>query len=269
MGRAAPTILQRIVETKYQEVQAGERDVPLIQLKELCQQRSESGDRRSFEQAMLERVRQGQSAVIAEIKRASPSKGILRDPFVPTEIAHSYECAGAACLSVLTDQLYFQGHADYLRAARAACALPVLRKDFMVDPYQIWEAAAMGADAILLIAAILDTAQMQDFEALAYELGLSVLVEVHNQEEWDQALCLKTPLLGVNNRNLHDFSVSLQTTLTLCEQCPDDKIIVSESGILSKDDVVLLKASDIHGFLVGEAFMRAANPGDALTALFF
>lgn len=261
-----PTILQRIVETKHQEVKAGLREISLSVLKS---QVSEAESVRAFEWALMQRIRAKQPAVIAEIKKASPSKGILRDPFYPAEIAQQYEQAGAACLSVLTDVQYFQGHAEYLKAARAACSLPVLRKDFIVDAYQIWEARAMGADAILLIAAVLDTHQMQDLEGLAHELGMAVLVEVHDEAEWDQALHLKTPLIGVNNRNLHDFSVSLKTTLDLCAQLPDDRVLISESGILTADDVKALRESNVYGFLVGEAFMRANDPGEALKALFF
>jgi indole-3-glycerol phosphate synthase len=269
MSAALPTILERILETKREEVAQGRKTQPLSFLKDEIQAREELLDQRSFAEAITSRIQAQQSAVIAEIKKASPSKGILRDPFQPIEIAQAYESAGAACLSVLTDRQYFQGHPDYLKAARQACSLPVLRKDFIVNPYQIWESCAMGADAILLIAASLARSQMQDFEALAMELGLSVLVEVHNCEEWESALTLQTPLLGVNNRNLHDFSVSLSTTLDLCAECPASRYVISESGILTKDDVNVLKAAQVHGFLVGEAFMRAVDPAQALRALFF
>ena len=263
---STPTILQRIIDTKYQELEIAHQKKPLASLK------SKSRDiepARLFEAAVVQKIRAQQPSVIAEIKKASPSKGILREHFYPAEIASSYEQAGATCLSVLTDVQYFQGSVAYLKEAKAACTLPVLRKDFLIDPYQVWETRAMGADAILLIAAVLSVSQMQDLEGLAHELGMAVLVEVHNQEEWNRALSLTTPLLGVNNRNLHDFSVSLDTTLQLCIQLPSDRVLISESGILSIEDVQRLRAANVHGFLVGETFMRAENPGNALHTLFF
>jgi len=225
-------------------------------------------DTRGFEAALRAKVVAGLAAVIAEVKKASPSKGVLREHFVPADIAASYERHGAACLSVLTDERFFQGHADYLRQARAACALPVLRKDFMVDAYQVFEARAMGADCILLIAACLDDAQMRDLEACAMTLGMDVLVEVHDGAELERALQLKTPLLGINNRNLRSFEVTLDTTLGLLSRVPAGKLLVTESGILSRADVQRMRAAGVHAFLVGEAFMRAPDPGEALAALF-
>ena len=204
----------------------------------------------------------------AEVKKASPSKGVLREHFVPAEIAASYEQGGAACLSVLTDERFFQGSAAYLRQARAACALPVLRKDFMIDAYQVWEARAMGADCILLIAACLEDAQMADLEAQAHALGMDVLVEVHDGAELDRALRLKTPLVGVNNRNLRSFEVTLDTTLGLLPRMPSDRLLVTESGILARADVCRMRDANVNAFLVGEAFMRAADPGRALADLF-
>ena len=210
-----------------------------------------------------------QAGVIAEIKKASPSRGVIRPDFKPAEIAATYQAHGAACLSVLTDEQYFQGHADYLKAARAACTLPALRKDFMLDEYQVYEARAWGADCILLIAAELDLSQMRDLEATAHSLGMAVLVEVHNGHELEQAMQLKTPLMGVNNRNLRTFEVSLQTTLDLLKHIDADRIVVTESGIATAEDIALMRQHDVHTFLVGETFMRAEDPGLALEKLFF
>jgi len=217
---------------------------------------------------MRRKMAAGQPAVIAEVKKASPSKGVLRADFIAADIAQSYAEHGAACLSVLTDRQFFQGHPDYLKQARASCDLPVLRKDFLVDPYQVYEARAMGADCILLIAACLDDAQMADFEAIARGLGMAVLVEVHDGAELDRALRLKTPLVGVNNRNLRTFEVSLDTTLDLMPRLPADRLLVTESGILSAADVRKMREAGVHAFLVGEAFMRAPEPGEALAQLF-
>ena len=225
-------------------------------------------DTRGFIRALRGRVQAGQAAVIAEIKKASPSKGVIREHFVPAEIAVQYESQGAACLSVLTDERFFQGHADDLVRARAACSLPALRKDFMIDEYQVHQARAIGADCILLIAACLDDAQMADLEACALALGLDVLVEVHDAAELDRALRLKTPLVGVNNRNLRTFEVTLETTLGLLSRVPADRLLVTESGIHTAADVQRMRACNVHTFLVGEAFMRAPNPGQALAALF-
>ena len=228
----------------------------------------EQADLRDFTGALRAKIAAGKAAVIAEVKKASPSKGVLREHFVPAEIAASYAAEGAACLSVLTDEQFFQGSATYLQQARAACSLPVLRKDFMVDQYQVYEARAMGADCILLIAACLDDAQMADLEACAQSLGLAVLVEVHDGAELDRALKLKTPLVGINNRNLRTFEVTLDTTLGLLPRVPADRLLVTESGILGPADVHRMRDADVNAFLVGEAFMRAPEPGVALRALF-
>lgn len=258
-------ILNTINATKFAEVAAAQLLISPEKMHELA---LKADAPRDFEGAIRQRVIQQQSAIIAEIKKASPSKGVLREHFAPAEIARQYEAAGAACLSVLTDETYFQGHSDYLKAARAACSLPVLRKDFIVDAYQINQARAWGADAILLIAASLTLTQMQAFEAHAFALGMGVLVEVHNEEELHAALQLNTPLLGVNNRNLRTFEVTLQTTLDLMKQIPADKTIVTESGILTPADVKLMQDHHVHAFLVGEAFMRAPHAGEALSQLF-
>jgi indole-3-glycerol phosphate synthase len=217
---------------------------------------------------MRAKIAAGLPAVIAEVKKASPSKGVLRADFIPADIAQSYAEFGAACLSVLTDVQFFQGSVDYLKQARASCQLPVLRKDFMVDAYQIYESRAMGADAVLLIAACLDDAQMRDFEAIARGMDMAVLVEVHDQAELERALRLKTPLIGINNRNLKTFEVSLDTTLALRSLVGDDRIVVTESGIQTRDDVLRMGAAGVNAFLVGEAFMRAEEPGQALAQLF-
>lgn len=263
-----PTILKKIIATKHQEVASRSKNLPLNELKAQARD-SDPEDMRGFEKALVSRIQNQQTAVIAEIKKASPSKGILREPFNVEEIAESYEQAGAACLSVLTDKEYFQGHEDYLKAARGASSLPIIRKDFMVDEYQIYEARTLPCDAILLIAAALSKGQMQDYLGLAEELGMDVLVEVHNQQELDVALELNTSLIGINNRDLHTFEVSLETTLELKKQIPEDKIIITESGILASQDVAKMRENKVLGFLVGEAFMRAKNPGEALEKLFF
>ena len=258
-------ILQRIVAVKRDEVATAKSARPLARLRECAQERR---DVRDFVAALRRRVDHGQTAVIAEVKKASPSKGVLRQHFVPAEIAASYERGGAACLSVLTDVQFFQGSAQYLEQARGACVLPVLRKDFIVDEYQVFEARAMGADAILLIAACLDDAQMAALEACAMALGMAVLVEVHDAEELTRALKLRTPLVGINNRNLRTFEVSLDTTIDLLPKLPPERLLVTESGILARADVQRMRAAGVHAFLVGEAFMRAADPGEALQALF-
>ena len=258
-------ILNKILAVKIQEVTAAQSARPLAQIRETAAQASPVRD---FVGAIRGRIAAGQPAVIAEIKKASPSKGVLREDFRPAEIAASYAQHGAACLSVLTDEQFFQGSAEYLQQARAACVIPVLRKDFMVDAYQIYQARAMGADAILLIAAALTLEQMQEFEALAFSLGMAVLVEVHDGKELEVALQLDTPLIGVNNRNLRTFEVSLQTTLDLLKRIPAGRIVVTESGILAPGDVALMRSHDVHTFLVGEAFMRAADPGLELERLF-
>jgi indole-3-glycerol phosphate synthase len=258
-------ILEKIIAVKREEVRAAEQSAPLEELRLAAASR----DLRDFVGALRAKHANGQAAVIAEVKKASPSKGVLREHFVPAEIARSYAEHGAACLSVLTDVQFFQGSAAYLEAARAACTLPVLRKDFIVDPYQILEARAMGADAILLIAAALEPGQMRDLEAYAHSLGLAVLVEVHDREELTHALTLKTPLIGINNRNLRTFETTLQTTIGMLDDVPDDRIVVTESGILSRADVEKMRALSVHTFLVGEAFMRAEQPGMELARMFF
>ena len=258
-------ILERILATKREEVARGKAAVPLAEFERRARA---AAPPRDFVGAMRAKIAAGGSAVIAEVKRASPSKGLLRDPFDPAAIARSYAAGGAACLSVLTDVQYFQGSPDHLAAARGACALPVLRKDFMIDPWQVFEARAMGADCILLIVAALDLSTMVALEALATDLGMAVLVEVHGAEELDAALRLRTPLVGVNNRNLRTFETRLETTLSLLPAIPAGRIAVTESGILTSCDVVRMRAAGIHAFLVGEAFMRAPDPGQALAGLF-
>ena len=260
-----PDILERILATKREEIAAGKAKVSLGEVERRARAAAPARD---FAGAMRARIAAGQAAVIAEVKRASPSKGLLRADFDPAAIARSYEAGGASCLSVLTDEKYFQGSAEFLRQARAACALPVLRKDFIVDPYQVLEARAMGADCILLIVAALDTATMVALEALALELGMAVLVEVHDGAELDEALKLRTPLLGINNRNLRTFETTLDTTSALLPRIPGDRLLVTESGILSTADVARMRREGVHAFLVGEAFMRAADPGHALRAMF-
>jgi len=258
-------ILNKIIATKREEVAAALAAKPLAIVEaEAAAQPAP----RDFVGAIRNKIAHGQPAIIAEIKKASPSKGVIRADFQPADIARSYEQYGAACLSVLTDRLYFQGCPEYLQAARAACALPVLRKDFMIDRYQVAEARAMGADAILLIAAALTLDEMQALEAQANAYGMAVLVEVHNGEELDAALQLTTPLLGINNRNLRTFEVTLDTTLGLLARIPVDKIVVTESGILKPEDVTLMRANKVQSFLVGEAFMRASEPGLELARVF-
>ena len=266
MNPNTPDILARIVVTKHEEVAAARAAKPLAAVRAEAEARA--ADLRGFEAALRAKVAAGRPAVIAEIKKASPSKGVIRADFRPAEIAASYARHGAACLSVLTDLQYFQGCTEYLQQARAACALPVLRKDFMVDEYQVFEARAMGADCILLIAACLDDVQMADLEAVALAHGMSVLVEVHDRAELHRALKLKTPLVGINNRDLRSFSVTLDTTLGLLDEVPADRLLVTESGILAAEDVARMRGADVHAFLVGEAFMRADDPGAALAALF-
>jgi indole-3-glycerol phosphate synthase len=258
-------ILQRIVAVKREEIALGKARRDESSLRREAEARR---DVRGFEAALRAKISGGRAAVIAEIKKASPSKGVLREHFVPAEIAASYERGGAACLSVLTDGQFFQGSATHLQQARDACALPVLRKDFIVDAYQVFEARTIGADAILLIAACLDDAQMVDLEAQAQALGMAVLVEVHDGAELDRALRLKTPLVGINNRNLRTFDVTLETTLALLQCVPADRLLVTESGILVAADARRMRSAGVHAFLVGEAFMRAPDPGAALTALF-
>ena len=262
-------ILNKIVAVKREEIAAGRKKTPLAAMRADAESRVLTRD---FVGAMRARIAAGQAAVIAEMKKASPSKGVLRADFVAADIAQSYAdgdgTVSAACLSVLTDRQFFQGSVDYLKQARASCPLPVLRKDFMVDPWQIYESRAMGADAILLIVACLDDAQMAEMEAIALGLDMAVLVEVHDRAELARALRLKTPLIGVNNRNLRTFEVSIQTTLDLRAEVPVDRLLVTESGILTRADVQTMRAAGVNAFLVGEAFMRAPDPGMALAELF-
>ncbi len=262
-------ILNKIVAFKHEEVAASKKRLPFDAMRADAESRVLTRD---FEGALRAKIAKGQAAVIAEVKKASPSKGVLRANFEPADIAQSYmEGDGkvsAACLSVLTDRQFFQGQPDYLKQARASTLLPVLRKDFMVDAYQIYESRAMGADAILLIAASLDDAQMADFEAIARSLDMAVLVEVHDRAELERALKLKTPLVGINNRNLRTFEVTLDTTLGMLKDVPADRLLVTESGILKPADVKTMRDAGVHAFLVGEAFMRADDPGLALAKLF-
>lgn len=263
-------ILTRILETKQHEILAAKRFISSGDLlkQAIHNNQDASLKPRGFAKALINTVASGQPGIIAEIKKASPSKGVLREQFHPNQIAQSYAAHGATCLSVLTDQDYFMGSAEYLKEARAACSLPVIRKDFMIDPYQVYEARAMGADAILLIVAALEPRQMQELELCAIENQLDVLVEVHDALELEAALELKTPLLGINNRNLKTFEVSLQTTLDLLSYIPKDKLVITESGILHADDVKRMRTAGVNAFLIGEALMRANHPGEALSALF-
>lgn len=264
---SVPTVLEKILARKVEEVAQRQATVGLTELYNLARVADAP---RGFANALIEQARSKKPAVIAEIKKASPSKGVIREHFVPAEIASSYEKGGATCLSVLTDVDYFQGADEYLQQARAACSLPVIRKDFMIDPYQIVEARALGADCVLLIVSALDDVRMAELAATAREVGLDVLVEVHDGDELDRALStLDTPLVGVNNRNLHTFEVSLETTLDLLPRIPRDRLAITESGILNRADVELMGINDVYSFLVGEAFMRAEHPGLELQRLFF
>jgi indole-3-glycerol phosphate synthase len=261
--------LDKIVAVKREEIIAAKKKSPLEAVRFDAESRVLTRD---FVGALRAKIDAGAAAVIAEVKKASPSKGVLRADFIPADIAQSYAegdgQVSAACLSVLTDRQFFQGGVDYLKQARASCELPVLRKDFIVDPYQVYESRAMGADAILLIVACLDDAQMRDYEAIAAGLGMAVLVEAHDGAELERALKLRTPLIGINNRNLRSFEVSVQTTLDLRDQVPADRLLVTESGIATRDEVARLRAAGVHAFLVGETFMRADDPGEALAELF-
>ncbi|MDA7087713.1 indole-3-glycerol phosphate synthase TrpC [Pseudomonas sp. SA3-5] len=262
-----PTILEKILARKVEEV--AERRA-IVGLEEVEQQARAADTPRGFARALQEQAKRKQPAVIAEIKKASPSKGVLRELFVPAEIARSYQTGGATCLSVLTDEDFFQGADLYLQEARSACSLPVIRKDFMVDPYQIVESRALGADCVLLIVAALSDAQMAELAATAKAFDLDVLVEVHDGDELERALkTLDTPLVGINNRNLHTFELDLETTLDLLPRIPRDRLVVTESGILNRADVELMEINEVYAFLVGEAFMRAENPGLELERLFF
>ena len=258
-------ILDRIIAVKRREVAAAQGQISQATLE---RDNAAMPPVRDFVGAMRARIGRGEAAVIAEIKKASPSRGVLRADFDPALIAQSYASHGAACLSVLTDAEFFQGSAEYLRAARAACEIPVLRKDFMIDPYQVAEARAMGADCILLIVAALDDGRLRDLEQAAFAAGLAVLVEVHDAAELDRALSLESPLLGINNRNLRTFDTSLDTTLGLLERIPPGKLVITESGIFTREDVWRMRDHGVHGFLVGEAFMRAVDPGAELERVF-
>jgi indole-3-glycerol phosphate synthase len=262
-------ILKKILDVKVDEVAAAKKYRDLASLRREVESNHEARKTlRGFEASLRGKIAAGKAGVIAEVKKASPSKGILRTDFKPAEIATSYASHGAACLSVLTDKQFFQGAPEYLQQARAACTIPVLRKDFMIDPYQVYEARSWGADCILLIVAALDHGLMAELEACAHELGMGVLVEVHNGEELTAALRLKTAMLGINNRNLRTFEVSLQTTIDLLPRIPPDKLVITESGILAQDDVKRMRDVNVNAFLVGEAFMRAPEPGVELERLF-
>jgi indole-3-glycerol phosphate synthase len=259
------SILDRIMAVKRAELAAASKAVPPSKVEKMAEGAPAARD---FVAALKMRLDAGAAAVIAEVKRASPSKGLLREDFVPADIARSYEAGGAACLSVLTDREFFQGAAEHLETARAACTLPVLRKDFIIDPYQVLEARAMGADCILLIAACLSLREMKPLEALAMKLGMAVLVEVHDASELDAALQLRTPLIGINNRDLRTFQIRLETTVDLMQYTPENRIVVTESGIAAPEDVARLRRHGVNAFLVGEAFMRSPDPGAALRQLF-
>ncbi|WP_336982748.1 MULTISPECIES: indole-3-glycerol phosphate synthase TrpC [unclassified Cedecea] len=258
-------ILSKIIAVKHEEIAAAKKAITLSQLAE----QAAAQNHRDFVAALRHKRDAGLAGVIAEVKKASPSKGLIRENFNPAEIAVSYQQGGAACLSVLTDEQFFQGSAAYLQQARAACDLPVLRKDFMIDPWQVVEARAMGADCILLIVSALEDGQMQELEAQAHELGMAVLVEVHDADELERSLRLTTPLIGVNNRNLRTFETTIETTISLLAQLPADRMVVTESGIATREHVVRLREANVNNFLVGEAFMRADEPGQELAAMFF
>ena len=264
---STPTILKTIIFRKMEEIQEGCDKIPLREMKQKALMMTTSPTR-GFADALQAKLDAGKSGVIAEIKKASPSKGVLRDPFDPVEIAKSYEENGAACLSVLTDKDFFQGSNEYLQQVREAVDLPIIRKDFIIDDYQVYEARVIGADCILLIAAAIGDAQLYELTETALTLGLDVLVEVHNEEELERALRLPLPMIGINNRDLHTFDVSLETTIRMLDMIPDDRIVITESGILGKDDVETMRKHHVNTFLVGEAFMRADNPGEKLAELF-
>ncbi|WP_028487310.1 indole-3-glycerol phosphate synthase TrpC [Thiomicrorhabdus chilensis] len=262
-----PTILKKIIFRKLEEIQEGCERIPLREMKQKALMMTTSPTR-GFADALQAKLDAGESAVIAEIKKASPSKGVLREPFDPVEIAKSYQAHGAACLSVLTDHDFFQGSNEYLQQVREAVDLPIIRKDFIVDDYQVYEARVIGADCILLIAAAIGDAQLYELTETALQLGMDVLVEVHNEEELERALRLPLPMIGINNRDLHTFDVSLETTIRMLDRIPDDRIVITESGILGPEDVAKMREHHVNSFLVGEAFMRAENPGEKLAELF-
>ena len=265
MAQKTPDILKKIVSRKHEEIDEGIKRVPLERMIELA---SNADQTRGFYNALQSKVKQKQSGIIAEIKKASPSKGVLRENFDPVEIAKSYESGGASCLSILTDRDFFQGDSLFLIKARAAVSIPVIRKDFIVDPYQVYESRAMGADCILLIVSCLKDSQLKSLSQLASSLGMDTLVEVHDSDELYRALKLKLPMLGINNRNLKNFEVSLQTTIDLLSEIDGDKLVITESGITSKTDVELMHNHNVFGFLIGEAFMRDSNPGQKLKEFF-
>lgn len=266
MSENTPDILVKILKRKQEEIAERSSKIPLA----IMQQLAEAADPvRGFVESIARRISDGDAGVIAEIKKASPSKGLLREDFRPAEIAASYEKHGAACLSVLTDRDFFQGHEEFLQQARKACSLPVIRKDFIIDPYQVFEARAISADCILLIVSALNDNQLEQLSQLAIRLGMDVLVEVHDLEELERALVLNLPLIGINNRNLRTFDTSLDTTLDLLSRIPDGHIVITESGIHTQDDVKLMRDNKVNSFLVGEAFMRAEDPGSELANLFF
>ena len=269
MAESIPDVLEKILAVKREEIAAAKQEIGEQALFENAREQTHGTNPvRGFEASLRSKIAEGDAAVIAEVKKASPSKGVLREDFDPPAIAASYEKGGAACLSVLTDEQFFQGSAQYLMDARLACQIPVLRKDFMIEPYQVAQARAWGADCILLIVAALSDTQMTELESCAIELGMDVLVEVHDGAELDRALSLRSPLLGINNRNLRTFDVTLDTTLGLLSSLPEQKLVITESGILSGDDVQTMRNANVDAFLVGEAFMRAADPGAALAAMF-
>ena len=265
MTQKTPDILKKIVSRKHEEIDEGIKRVPLERMIELA---SNADQTRGFYNALQSKVKQKQSGIIAEIKKASPSKGVLRENFDPVEIAKSYESGGASCLSILTDRDFFQGDPLFLIKARAAVSIPVIRKDFIVDPYQVYESRAMGADCILLIVSCLKDSELKSLSQLASSLGMDTLVEVHDSDELHRALKLELPMLGINNRNLRNFEVSLQTTIDLLSDIGDDKLVITESGITSKMDVELMHNHNVFGFLIGEAFMRDSNPGQKLKEFF-
>jgi len=266
MSENTPDILVKILQRKQEEIAERSNKIPFA----IMQQLAENADPvRGFVESLSRRITDGDPGVIAEIKKASPSKGLLREHFVPAEIASTYEKHGAACLSVLTDRDFFQGHEEFLQQARRACSLPVIRKDFIIDPYQVFEARAISADCILLIVSALDDNQLEELSQLAMQLGMDVLVEVHDLDELERALVLNLPLVGINNRNLRTFETSLDTTLSLLSRIPDGHIVITESGIHTPEDVKLMRDNNVNGFLVGEAFMRATDPGEQLGKLFF
>ena len=265
VNNSIPDILKKIISRKIEEIAERKQGCALPEMR----QRAEAADElRGFADAIRAKIKTGDAAVIAEIKKASPSKGVIRENFKPADIAASYEKAGAACISVLTDADFFQGSEEYLQQARAACSLPVIRKDFIIDPYQVYESRAIGADCILLIVAALNNVQLSELSSLAQELNMDVLVEVHDAEELERAMLLKLPLVGINNRNLRTFEVDLQNTLDLLKQIPDDRIVITESAIHNKEDVTLMRENAVNAFLVGEVFMRAEDPGVELARLF-